>query len=286
LPRIDQFESAFQSASKALFHHRHLPFTKVLVLTDMEPGPSKAWCSLVRGFLEALTSATPTAWRTVPGAECVSVGDVLELVHDEKPDLVCTYRNLHSSAFAWPHSLSDHLEVLTQVSPCSVLLLPRPGPDGHTDLSDGGPRNVMALTDHLSGDDSLVNHSVAFAAAGGTLHLTHVEDSAVFERYIEVIGKIPGLDTDLARRLIMEQLLKEPADYIRSCIEVLEKAGVSISITAEVTSGHRLSRYKELVVNHAVDLLVLHTRDDDQLAMNGMSYPLAVELRDTPMLML
>ena len=35
-----------------------------------------------------------------------------------------------------------------------------------------------------------------------------------------------------------------------------------------------------------VDLLVLNTKDDDQLAMHGLAYPLAIELREIPLLLL
>ena len=50
--------------------------------------------------------------------------------------------------------------------------------------------------------------------------------------------------------------------------------------------GHHLSTYKELVQKHQVDLLVMNTKDEDQLAMHGIAYPLAVELREIPLLML
>jgi hypothetical protein len=35
-----------------------------------------------------------------------------------------------------------------------------------------------------------------------------------------------------------------------------------------------------------VDLLVMNTKDEDHSAMHGLAYPLAVELRGTPLLML
>ena len=50
--------------------------------------------------------------------------------------------------------------------------------------------------------------------------------------------------------------------------------------------GHRLSEYKRLIGEHEVDLLVMNTKDAEQHAMHGMAYPLAVELRDIPLLML
>ena len=37
---------------------------------------------------------------------------------------------------------------------------------------------------------------------------------------------------------------------------------------------------------HGVDLVVLNTKDEDQLAMHGLAYPLAIELRQIPLLML
>ena len=45
-------------------------------------------------------------------------------------------------------------------------------------------------------------------------------------------------------------------------------------------------RYKELGQKPQVDLLVMNTKDEDQLAMDGIAYPLAVELREIPLLML
>ena len=50
--------------------------------------------------------------------------------------------------------------------------------------------------------------------------------------------------------------------------------------------GSRLDDYKKLIRDHAVDLLVFNTKDEDQLAMHGVGYPLAVEVREIPLLML
>jgi hypothetical protein len=53
-----------------------------------------------------------------------------------------------------------------------------------------------------------------------------------------------------------------------------------------ISLGHRLRTYVELVESHTVSLLVLNTKDEDQHAMHGLAYPLAVELRQIPLLML
>jgi hypothetical protein len=50
--------------------------------------------------------------------------------------------------------------------------------------------------------------------------------------------------------------------------------------------GKRLDVVRSLVSQHRVDLIVMNTKDDDQLAMHGLAYPLAVELRGVAILML
>ena len=52
-----------------------------------------------------------------------------------------------------------------------------------------------------------------------------------------------------------------------------------------VSTGHRLSEYQRLISSHAVEMLVMHARDEDQSAMHGLAYPLAVELRHIPLLL-
>ena len=58
-----------------------------------------------------------------------------------------------------------------------------------------------------------------------------------------------------------------------------------MTVEEVISTCHRLSEYKQLIANHAVELLVMHTRDEDQLAMHGLAYPLAVELRHIPLLL-
>ena len=47
-----------------------------------------------------------------------------------------------------------------------------------------------------------------------------------------------------------------------------------------------IREYQNLIEEHQVDLLVFNTKDHDQLAMHGLGYPLAIELRQIPLLML
>ena len=154
------------------------------------------------------------------------------------------------------------------------LLVPLHGPSD----PENGYQKLQQLRPQLAAE---------LTEPGGRLILTHVEDVAAFERYIAVIGKIPEIDTDAARQEILDQLLKEPRDYIDSCRRVLEEEGVPLSTIDEVvTLGHHLADYKRFALEHDVNLLVLNTKDEDQLAMHGMAYALAVELRQIPLLML
>ena len=116
--------------------------------------------------------------------------------------------------------------------------------------------------------------------------MTHVEDLATFARYIETIGKVPEIDTSSAQQFLLEQLLREPRDYIDSCTQVLGSQGLPFQVESHVSVGNHLADYRRLVEEHDVDLLVLNTKDEDQLAIHGLAYPLTVELRRTPMLLL
>ncbi len=284
MTKVDQYESAFRSAAKPAYHFRLPEIRKVLIATDFEDEP--AMDRFVKQLSEFLYVISDAEWTQVGGKAFSTATELLELVDGQDFDLVCTYRNLHSRAWRWPHSLGTHLDVLTQAAHCPVLVVPHPERNGAMPHAMKNTDVVMAITDHLTGDDRLVNYGVRFTLEGGVLHLTHVEDESAFDRYVEVISKIPAIDTDTAREAIAAQLLKEPADYIESCRGILEAADAGVDVQGTVTMGHRLSEYKRLIAEHAVDLLVMNTKDEDHTAMHGMAYPLAVELRDIPVLML
>lgn len=283
MTRIDQFESVFRSAERTVFKHQPVTLQKVLLLTDLEDAAAAEFSAKVRRFLRVL--GEDTAWCEASGGS--TVGEMLDLVTAEKPDLVCTYRNLHSAAWRWPHSLGEFVDVLTQATSVPILVLPRPEQVAFWQREAHATGSVLALTDHLTGDARLVNHAVRFTEAGGSLCLVHIEDEQIFERYVqEVIGKIPQIDTEVSRREIAKQLLKEPTDYIVSCKQVLRQAGLSLKLSKVVKFGHHLAEVERIVEEKQVDLLVLNTKDQDQLAMHGLAYPLAVELRSIPLLML
>ena len=290
MSKVDQFESAFKSAAKTLFTYEPVAMRSALLLTDLDAGPSADFGERVRAFLRSLGTGDELDLQVVAGDALGTVQQMLELVAAKPYDLICTYRNLHSDAWRWPYAVGNYLAVLSQETQVPVLVLPNPraeelNPRDPAWDADPTPE-VMALTHHLTGDSRLVNVAVQFTPRGGKLVLAHVEDDAVFERYLDVISKIPAIDTDVARETIGEQLLKEPRDYIQSSIDGLKEAGVPLEIEAAVTTGHRLSEYVRLIEEHEIDLLVMHGKDEDQLAMHGLAYPLVVELLHLPLLII
>jgi len=286
MTQVDQFESVFRAAAKPVFHPAAVELERVLVVTDLPPSEAQGYGAQVETFLRHAASADAASYDTLAGVEARSTGQLLQLVEDAAPSLVCAYRNLFSDGWQWPHSLGEALDLLTQTSEVPVLVLPHPKEGSQAEHALQNINQVMAVTDHLAGDDRLVNWAAAMTQDGGTLTLSHVEDQSVFDRYIDVIGKISSIDTDSARVSIEKQLLKEPADYIESVREALAKAGTPVTVESEIRLGNHLSDYRTLVAEHEVDMLVLNTRDDEQLAMHGLAYPIAVELRDIPLLML
>jgi hypothetical protein len=160
--------------------------------------------------------------------------------------------------------------------------MPHPEQESERVVVDTGV--VIAMTDHLVGDHHLVNWAARFTE--GKLVLAHVEDDGVLKRMIETIGKIPTIDTEDARASIRDRLERDATDYMTSCAEALGHAGVPVTVEAVVAWGHHLKEYQRLVSEHEADLLVMNTKDDDQLAMHGLAYPLAIQVRSIPLLLL
>ena len=285
MTNLDQFESEFRSAARTPFEYRPVEIALALLVTDL-PEQSEELTTAVRNFLTVGREGPAPELQITLSEESTALGNLLNLIEKRKPDLVITYRNLHSDAWSWPHSLGEIVDVLTQVTNVPVLLIPNPREDSDFAARMRNTDSVMAITDHLTGDNRLVNYAAALTQPGGTLTLTHVEDSQSLERILDAISKIPEIDTDTARKELTKQLLKEPTEYLASCQRVLSDLEVDVHVEQSVALGHRLKEHIQLIERRQTDLLVLNTKDDDQLAMHGLAYPLAVQLRHTPLLML
>jgi hypothetical protein len=286
MTKVDQFESVFRAAARTVFEPEEIRIGSVLVISDGDGSAAADFAARSRSFLEVLDESENLRWVTMEGGEFGTVIELLERVEDERPGLICTHRHLQWASWRWPYTLGEYVDVLTQVTATPVLVMPHPERAEFRELAGRRSQTVMAVTDHLTGDNRLVNYAAHVTQPGGRLLLSHVEDDAIFERYMEAISKISTIDTDVARAEIQARLLKDPADYIESCREGLAQIAPKITVEAIITSGHHIRAYQRLIEDHGVDLLVMNTKDEDQLAMHGLAYPLAIEVRTIPLLML
>ena len=287
MSKLDQFESQFRAASKPVFELESIDVRDILIVTDMDKKQTDLFTDQAKAFLSALDSPEPVRYTQICGNEFDSVQQLLDRLESPRPDLVVTYRNLHAETANHPFSLGVYVNVLTQATEIPTLLLPEPKVLANTDPSPlaDGTKHVMVVTDHLAGDHHLVSMAVRFITDDGELILSHIEDQHAFDRYMKAIEKIPDLDSDVARTTIRDQLLGEPTDYIESCRSVLQAQGVTNPINPVVTFGNQIEDYRHLIDERHIDLLVMNSRDDDQMAMHGLAYPLVVELRKTPILL-
>ena len=283
---LDQFESAFARADKVSFQHAPKKIEKVLFLTDLDDEATARHLGELKTYLLALdeTQAQPPTWECLGGSHYTSGQQVLEKLSESKPDLIVCHRMLKEVSRESTYSLGTYLDVLSQAVAAPILVVPRD--TTKLNLAEGTPQ-VMAITSHMTGDHTLVNWALSFVrGAEGDLFLTHIEDDHIFRRYMDVIGKIQGLDTEMAEESIRAQLLKEPSDFIATVQEALSSAGSRVKIHPLVRLGHRVQEYASLVKEHAVDLLVIEGKDESQAAMSGLAYSLAVELTSIPILIL
>lgn len=283
---LDHFESAFRAAARSQYTHKPLRLEHILVVTDLPQDKATRYAERAAPFF-AVRGQRPVL--TALGHEkTADLGDLIKQVKERQPDLIVTYRCLHSPAWRWPYTVGDHIEVLTQITDIPVLLLPRIDTGDADQDPMQPPKVVMAMTDHLVGDQQLVRWATGLCPPGAWLVMAHVEDEVVFNRYMDLIGKIPEIETTVAVREIRERLFKEVREWIRHCRAVLhERLGEAAPrIEEAITLGHLLKTYRDLVIEREADLLVLNAKDDDQLAIHGMAYPLMIELRRIPLLLL
>ena len=280
---IDEFESIFKRAERTPFQFSGIALRSIAVVTDGDRQGADALTADLKRFLPGF--AELAQWQVVTGDQFHNVNDLLHLMETSKPDLIITSRCLGESSLVPQHTLGVYVDVMTQTLATPLLLLPGTSPQPHS-LASTACRRVMVVTDNLAGDDRLVNHAMSFCDPNGKLWLCHVEDDLVFQRYLDVIRRIPQINTEQAHELITEQLVAIPAQYAESCIEALREAGSDVTVQQIVEFGHRVARYRDLVDRCSVDLLVTNTKDQDQLAMHGVAYALSVELTEVTQLLL
>ena len=252
------------------------------MLTDLPDGEDTTYLSQLEPFFDGVSAEVKLT--LIPREQSRSLDKLIELLDSHSVDLICTYRNLHTPYGAFPYTLGGHVEVLTQVCETPILLTARPERLGGARME--APQRVMALTDHFEEHPHLIDAATSMLKEPGALILSHVEDSATFEHYMKAISKIPSIDTDQARGEIERQLMSSAESYINHTRDAIASVHPHVQVIGEVKMGHQIAEHTALVAEHRVDLLVIDTKDEDQLAMHGLSHPLSIELSELPLLML
>jgi len=283
--KVDQFESVFRAAVRRGFEYQCIAVSKILVVSDLEDDVAARFLRRLQSFLPVLAAEKPR-WDCISTARFSTAEALLNEVTRRAPDLVCCYRNLATTAWKQPYSLGVHLDVLLQCCAAPVLVVPHPKAGYAATHALSATRTVMAVVDALSDDDRLVNTAVRMVATDGSLFLTHIEDGVVFDRYLDAIGKIASIDTEQAREEIAKRLLEDSRNYFDSCQAAIAQARPDITQQRVLAFGRHLDAYRSSIDEHRIDLLVMNGKDDSQMAMHSQAWPLAIELRQIPLLIL
>ena len=284
--KVDEFESVFRSAIKETYHHQDIKIKSVLLVTDLDADATESLLNRVKVFCQNLGQPQNIDWNTANRNDFKSAEDLLELINRSTMDLIVTYRNLHSETWRHPFSLGEHLDVMLQMTKIPVLVIPHPKAGYGRVTGLDKCNSVVVVSDHMVNDHHLVQYGLAFIDELGSFYLSHIEDQFYFDHVIEAISKIPTIDTEDAKQKLGRQLLKGPTEYIQSVKTELDKLNRSIEVTSIVEFGHQLKDYLKHIDEKKVHLLVINTKDGDQMAMHGLAYPLAVEVRQIALLML
>ena len=168
------------------------------MITDLAPGAATSFVGDVRKFLSAIDH-DDAEWIVVDNETSTDLAALLNQIESEKPELIATYRHLYSQGWRWPVSLGEHLDVLTQATAKPVLVLPHPEAEHAAAHSLTDTSHVMAITNHLLGEASLINSALYLprrrALAGSATSKRKPSSSAIRQRsrsYRKLIQRPPG----------------------------------------------------------------------------------------------
>ena len=283
LEHLDEFESVFRRAEQDSFIYSERKIDHVLLILDEQHEQVDVTIEALKKFSSKL--AAVEKWDTLRVGTGTTVKKLEEDVQGSPADLLITWRHLHEEAIVPRCSLGVYVDMLTQATDFPILLLPGSVVSPAT-IQGRTCQTVLAATDHLAGDHRLINYAAALTDPHGKLVLCHVEDDQTLQRYLQAIERIPEVNSELVRTKLREQLNRDVVRYLESARQSMQEAGVPIQIETELTTGHRLSVYRDLLESHHADLLVMNTKDDDQLAMHGLAYAMSVEFVEIPQLLL
>ena len=281
---IDEFESQFRRAAKEHFKFESIGWEKILIVVEKPEVLEGHVNQLSANMLGSKFAASPKVevFSLLPQEP---VTEFIKRIKEIEPSLIITHRHLFHLSPQQIQSLGIHIDVITQSTDIPVLLIPETDSCESHDIPTTF-KKVIVLSDHLPKDSHLISYGISVAAENAELILVDMEDRLAFDRFIEIVSKIPEIDTELAREKVKEQLFKEAEEFQDDCLATLVELNLPLTLKKEVRFGSTVADFRELVSAHNADLIVMNTKDHEQLAMHGLAYPLAVEFTDIPLVML
>ena len=285
MSHVDQFESAFRSAIRPVYQPHEIELSCVLTISDLSTEDGSAFADANKVYLKSLlTTENKIRWEDLGKGSYDSTATLLEKVQGIKPSLIVTYRNLDTDDWQFQNSVGSRLDTLINQTGFPVLVVPHPKTSHSTDYRHTRNSNVIAITDHLTDDHTLIDFAAAFVDTPGSMVLAHLEDKNTFDRYLEAISRITTIDTDDAAEKIRDQLLKDPMAYIQSCRERLQSSRPQIEVRDIVEFADDISRFKSHIQAQSANLLVMRGIDHDQPGIHGIAQRLINEIRQIPVL--
>ncbi|WNJ16137.1 universal stress protein [Pontibacter sp. G13] len=282
---LGAFESVFRRALRTPYEYEEIKPKHILVIVDLNPEQSAQFLNDLQAYL--LPSLHPSNYQMT----CWTQSDfapwpqLKSRIQQLAPDLIISYRLLWMQDRTAQKSLGSYIDLLSQDTQIPILVMPNPLMFSMPKLNASAGA-VLVATEHDYEDHRQVNYALAFARKDAPLILVHIEDEDTFEYYQAAIAKIPDIDTEAARETLHRQLLADPEHYADSVRETLVTKRPELSVDTYITFGHLITAYRKLMADHLSDLLVVNSKDDTQLAMHSIGYSLAVEFRETPVLLL
>ena len=285
MSHVDQFESAFRSAIRPVYQPHAIDLNCVLTISDL---PREAAAGFVDRGKRYLASIFPQRnqirWEELGRDSYDSTATLLARVQSIDPSLIVTYRNLDTEDWQFQNSMGSRLDTLINQTRYPVLVTPHPKTNLSPDHGLSRTSIVIAITDHLTDDHTLIDYAAAFVNAPGSLVLAHLEDKNTFDRYLEAISRITTIDTEDAALKIRDQLLKDPMAYVQSCRERLLTTSPQIKVREIVEFADGISNFKAHIAAQSANLLVMKGIDHDQPGIHGIAQRLINETRQIPVL--
>ena len=275
--KLDHFASVFRAADKDIISIPKYTLSKVLLVTDVSHEKSieiwKRWEALFFQNVEV---------TILHGEESKDISLITQKVDASRCDLIISYRCLHSENWQYPHAIGSYVEVITQLTSTPVLLMPHILEDTQ---EYAPPESIILISDDLTKEAELLGWACSFRGHKSRYTLVELENLAHFNRMLDAIAKIPQIDTEIAQEKIMSQLQKDSQEWVERSQALLEEWDRSPSLSRTQIAQSCMSSCVELVEKEKAELIVLNTKDEDQLAIHGLVYPFMVQFRHIPLLL-